>query len=262
VTTPARRSRDRARAWAEDEPTLRAAVIFGSVATGRDGELSDLDLILVAEPGRREELWSRRIEIAEAVLGALIVSTQEPSWQAPYRFQASAADLSALDLAIAEGTVDVFAGLAGGYVMLLDRGDIGDRLAEAVAAWRPVFDAAEADRGTWNWFRYLHGRLRKGERFAVRAGLHDTLMYKVVPMLGAQWHSADGELSEVDRARLHAAMPRSSEDAELARALRDTAAVYDWALDRWSASTGRPRPTHPLAAAIRALLDEDGESPM
>jgi nucleotidyltransferase-like protein len=253
--TPARRSRDRALAWADGEADVRAVVIFGSVATGRDDELSDLDLILVAEPGRRDELWRRRTRIAEAVLAAPVVSTQEPTWQAEFRFQAATADLAALDLTIAESTVDVFAGLTRGYTVLIDRGGVGARLAEAVAGWHPaVLDAAAMDPGTWSWFRYLHGRIRKGERFAVRAGLHDTLMFRVIPLLGAQWHCADSELTEPERRRIHAAMPRSSDDAELARALRDTAALYEWALDRWTERTGRPRPTHPLAPAIRARL--------
>jgi hypothetical protein len=84
--------------------------------------------------------------------------------------------------------------------------------------------------------------------FAVRAGLFDTLMYRVVPMLGGQWHSAQADLADSDIRRIHAAAPTSAEPAELARALHATACAYDWALDRWAARTGRERPRHALAA--------------
>jgi hypothetical protein len=72
----------------------------------------------------------------------------------------------------------------------------------------PEYDAPTLDTGTWAWLRYLGGRLRRGELFAVRAGLFDTLMYRVVPMLGSQWHSAHANLSEDGLRRTNAAAAR------------------------------------------------------
>lgn len=255
MSTPARECMRRPAGWAAGDPSVRAAIVFGSVARGLDDGYSDLDLILVAEDGAGAELWQRRTGIAELILHGAVVATQEPTWQGERRFQAWTAQALQLDLTVADGVPAVFGGLAKGFVTVYDRDGVGERLATACASWAAApHDAAALDLGTWAWLRYLHGRLRRGEFFAVRAGLFDTLMYRVVPMLGSQWHSAHVELPDSDMRRVHAAAPRSDEPAELARALRDTAAAYEWALDRWAARTGRERPRHALAGVTRARL--------
>lgn len=255
MTTTARLFADRALAWATDQPVIRAVVIFGSVARGEDNDFSDLDLILVTEPGRRGELWERRAEIAGTILGAEPSYLQEPSWQGDFRYQAWDAGAHELDLTIAEERVDVFGGIVRGFQVLLDRANVEEELTTAVDEWAPPeFDAAALDGGTWVWLLWLQGRLRHGERFAVRAGVVDTLMGRVVPMLDGEWHSAHSQLASADLERVHAAMPRSDNPTELARSLRDTAALYDEALDRWAARTGKERPVSPLAAVAKARL--------
>jgi hypothetical protein len=93
----------------------------------------------------------------------------------------------------------VFGGLAKSFVAVFDRDGIGEQLTAACASWvAPQHDAAVLDVSTWAWLRYLHGRLCCGEHFAARAGLFDALMYRVVPMLGSQWHCAHAELSDSD----------------------------------------------------------------
>ena len=234
---------------------VRAAIVLGSVARGLDTEYSDLDLILVAEDGAGEELWQRRSEIAQLLLGGEVVAAQEPSCQGERRYQAWTAQALQPDLTVVERVPAVFGGLAKGFVAVYDRDSIGGQLTAACASWEaPQHDAAMLDVSTWAWLRYLHGRLRRGELFAVRAGLFDTLMYRVVPMLGSQWHSAHADLSHRDLQRIHAAAPVSAEPAELARALHATACTYDWALDRWAERTGRERPEHPLAPLTLARL--------
>ncbi|HEU0238001.1 MAG TPA: nucleotidyltransferase domain-containing protein [Micromonosporaceae bacterium] len=255
MSTPARECSRRAADWAANHALVAAAVVFGSVASGLDDEYSDLDLILVGVDGAGEDLWQRRREIARSVLGDDVVTTQQPAWQGARRFQAWTSSGLQLDLTIVEGVPAVFGGLAKGFVAIYDRDNIDEQLTRACASWTaPPHDAAMLDVGTWAWLRYLHGRLRRGEFFAVRAGVHDTLMYRVVPMLGSQWHSAHAELSDTDMQRIHAAAPTSAEPAELARSLHATATAYDWALDRWSARTGRDRPRDPLAALTLARL--------
>jgi predicted nucleotidyltransferase len=259
MSTPARDCLRRAADWAGDDPLVRAAILFGSVARGLDDEYSDLDLIVVAEDGAGQDLWQRRTEIAQLVLGSEVAAAQEPSWQGKWRCQAWTAQALQLDLTIAEGVPAVFGGLAKGFVTIYDAARIGEQLTAACASWvAPQHDAATLDAGTWAWLRYLHGRLRRGELFAVRAGLFDTLMYRVVPMLGSQWHSAHAELPDADMQRIHAAAPTSAEPAELARALCATASTYAWALDRWSVRTGRERPNHALAALTLARLRSPG----
>ena len=249
MSTPARECARRAADWAAGDPLVRAAIVFGSVALGLDTEHSDLDLILVAEDGAGGDLWQRRTEIAHLVLDDEVVATQEPAWQGERRFQAWTARALQLDLTVVDGVPAVFAGLAKGFLVLYDRDDIGERLAAACASWvAPQHDAATLDAGTWAWLRYLHGRLRRGELFAVRAGLFDTLMYRVVPMLGSQWHCAHADLPDSDLRRIHAAAPTSAEPAELARALHATAATYDWALNRWAARHRTGPPSAPSGA--------------
>jgi len=249
MLTPARECSQRAADWAAGDPLVRAAIVFGSVANGLDDEYSDLDLILVAEDRAGEDIWQRRTDIAQSVLGTEVVAAQEPRWQGEWRFQAWTAQALQLDLTVVEGVPTVFGGLAKGFVAVYDREGIGERLLAACESWHvPHHDATMLDVGTWAWLRYLHGRLRRGELFAVRAGLFDTLMYRVVPMLGSQWHSAHTELSDDDLQRIHAAAPTSAEPDELARSLHATACTYDWALDRWSENTGRERPRHVLSA--------------
>lgn len=104
MTTKAREFAERATAWTADQPAVRGVVIFGSVAQGVDSDYSDLDLILVAEPGRRQELWDDRVAIAAEIMGTEAVCAQEPSWQAQFRYQVWDADLHHLDLTIAEGS--------------------------------------------------------------------------------------------------------------------------------------------------------------
>ena len=255
MSTPARECSRRAADWAANDALVRAAVVFGSVARGQDDEYSDLDLILVAVDGAGQDLWQRRREVAASVLGDDVVTTQQPAWQGERRFQAWTIDGLQLDLTIVEGVPAVFGGLAKGFVTIYDRDNVDEQLTTACESWiAPHHDAATLDVGTWAWLRYLHGRLRRGELFAVRACVHDTLMYRVVPMLGSQWHSAHAELSDTDMQRIHAAAPTSAEPAELARSLYATAVAYDSALDRWSARTGRERPHDALAALTLARL--------
>ncbi|WP_203566460.1 nucleotidyltransferase domain-containing protein [Aestuariimicrobium ganziense] len=252
----AREFASRAERWAEDETSVRAAVVFGSVARGEDNEFSDLDLILVTEPGAADDLWARRADIATSIMGGVPAYVQEPHWQGEHRYQAWDGDGYQLDLTIAEEPVPVFGGLARGFTTLVDRDGVAERLTAQIERWsEPEFDAAAMDGGTWVWLAYLQGRLRHGERFAVRAGLTDTLMGRVVPLLGGQWHSAHAQLAAVDLERVHGAMPTSDDPTELGRALRETARVYDWALDRWVERTGRERPSHPLASMVLRRLD-------
>jgi predicted nucleotidyltransferase len=247
----------RAAAWAGADAAVRAAIVYGSVAQGRADEESDLDLIVVAEPGQRDGLWDRRKHISALLLGRQAVWFQEPRWQRPYRYQAYDERLIELDLTFDEEHVAPWAALAKGFRPIVDKADVAARLRSDLANWRPPeFDAAALDGGTWAWLNYLYGKLRHGEAWMVRYGVMDTLNNRVVPLLGGAGHSVHGELGDAVVARLHDAAPASSEPAELRRSLLATAELYSWALDRWSERTGRPRPRSPVADAIVARLRE------
>lgn len=53
---PAEEMAARAAVWARADAAVRAAIVYGSVAQGTANEESDLDLIVVAEPGQRDGL--------------------------------------------------------------------------------------------------------------------------------------------------------------------------------------------------------------
>ena len=56
MAIPAERMAERAAAWAESDAAVRAVIVYGSVAQGSADDDSDLDVIVVAEPGQREAL--------------------------------------------------------------------------------------------------------------------------------------------------------------------------------------------------------------
>ena len=245
----------RAREWAIGDERVAAAFVYGSVARGQTHDLSDLDLLIVAQPGKRDALWLEHEVLAERILGAPIIFHHEPSWQRPFRFQAWRADLIEVDLTYDEGTAVMWEGLAGGFLALVDRIGIAGHLQAEAAAWqRPEFDAATFNQGTWPWLFYLIGRLRHGQYWMVRHGAMDILNNRVLPLLGAAMHNAERVLSPGDLQQLYAAAPKSADEEELARSLRATAELYDTALDRWAARTGKPRPRHPLAPGVLAHL--------
>jgi hypothetical protein len=234
---------------------VRAAIVYGSLAHGTATEESDLDLIVVAEPGQRVALWDRRAQIAAVLLGGEAAWWQEPQWQRPYRYQSWDGSLAELDLTFDEEFAAPWAALAPGFCAIVDKAGVADRLSRDLASWQPTeCDAAAFDGGTWVWLNYLNGKLRHGESWIVRYGVMDTLSNRVVPLLGGAGHAAHRDMDPADVARLHDAAPRSHEPAELRRSLRATVDLYSLALDRWSERTGRPLPRNPLAAAVRQSL--------
>jgi predicted nucleotidyltransferase len=247
---PAERMAQRAAMWAAAEDGVRAAIVYGSVAQGTADDESDLDLILVTEPGRREGLWERRTEFAEFVLESPVRSSQEPFWQRAFRYQ-SWGERGELDLTLDEGYASPWRALKRGFRALCDKADVADRLAADLAEYRPPeFDAPQFDRGTWGWLRYLRGKLRHGETWFVRYGVMDTLNNRVVPLLGSASHSVLTELGESVVSRLHQAAPKSGEPEELKRSLLATAELYDWALSQWALRTGRDNPRNQIAAEV------------
>lgn len=147
-------------------------------------------------------------------------------------------------------------GARAGFLVVLDRTGVADRLRAAVWAREPEeFDAAAVDGGTWVWLNWLAGRIRHGQGWFVRTGIADSLNTRVLPLLGTTPFAVEAALDEADRQRLSTAFPPSAEPEELARALRATADLYADGLTRWSERTGHPRPEHPLAPAVRARLE-------
>lgn len=255
MTIPAEQMADRTAAWAESDAAVRAMIVYGSLAQGTADEDSDLDVIIVSEPGQRDALWDRREQISDLVHGHHAVRHQEPLWQRPYRYQSWDAQLIELDLTLDEERATPWAALTRGFLAVVDKADVEARLRSDLATWQPPeFDAPAFDGATWGWLNYLNGKLRHGEAWMVRYGVMDTLNNRVLPLLGTAYHSAHHDLDAADIDRVHLAAPTSAEPAELRRSLWATAELYAWALDRWSQRTGRPVPRSPLTPAIMDKL--------
>jgi predicted nucleotidyltransferase len=71
--------------WAARDPRVRALLLKGSLARGDADERSDVDFLVVAQPGRLHDLWAARREIAEG-LGGWLGGFDEVAWQAPHTF--------------------------------------------------------------------------------------------------------------------------------------------------------------------------------
>ena len=251
MLVPAEEMAARAAAWAGSDEAVRAAVVYGSLAQGTADEQSDLDLIVVAQPGKRDELWDRQEQISALLHGCQPVWSREPLWQRAYRFQSWDEHLAELDLTLDEERAAPWAALTRGFCTIVDKAGVEARLRSDLASWQPPeFDAHAFDGGTWAWLNYLNGKLRHGETWMVRYGIMDTLNNRVLPLLGVAGHSALRDLDTADADLIQRAAPTSAEPAELRRSLRATAGLYAWALDRWSERTGVQRPRNPLVHAI------------
>jgi predicted nucleotidyltransferase len=104
MAIPAELMAERAAAWAESDAAVRAMIVYGSLAQGTADEDSDLDVIIVAEPGQRLTLWDRREQISDLIHGGHdALWHQEPLWQRAYRYQSWDQKLNELDLTAFDG---------------------------------------------------------------------------------------------------------------------------------------------------------------
>src|SRR3954468_8716243 len=71
--------------WAEGDPRVRALLLKGSLARGDADDRSDVDFLVVAQPGQLEALWADRVTVAEG-LGGWLGGFDEVAWQAPHTF--------------------------------------------------------------------------------------------------------------------------------------------------------------------------------
>jgi predicted nucleotidyltransferase len=256
---------ERARAWVTEDERVRAALVHGSVAKGELTPLSDLDLIIVTEPGQRDAIWAEREQLTRRLLGAVPAQTNEVAHQRPYRWQARTADLDMLDLTVDEGAVDVWIGLAGPVDFLVDRAEVRVGFERAMAALSPppAYDPTSECDGTWALFAWLTGLLLHRRTLYARIGLNDLITRRMVPLLDRSPYTIGTVDDPDDRAltdRLDLAFPRSGEPAEMARALRASADWYADLLSDWSTRTGRPRPSSALESAVFAALDRSSAS--
>jgi predicted nucleotidyltransferase len=247
---------ERARDWAIRDSRVRGALVHGSAARGETTPLSDVDLIVVADTGQREAIWAQRAEISRDLLGDGIVEAHEVPHQRPFRWQARTADLRTLDLALDEGHIEMWSGLAGEVDFLVDRADLARERESWIASYQPPrYDTVGQDDETWAILSWLAGSLLHGRVWQVRWGITDLIGRRILPVTDEPSYAlgalpADGPLIR----RLDAAMPRSLNRAELARALQEVAKLYEHLLDEWAARAGVTAPRSPFAPAVRDVL--------
>jgi predicted nucleotidyltransferase len=256
---------ERAREWAHQDERVLGAFVYGSAARGDVTPLSDVDLIVVAHPGRREEIWAERDQISRTLLGAPVVEAHEVPHQRPFRWQAYTADLRKLDLALDEGAIGMWPGLTGDMTCLLDRGDLQQQRMDWIAGYQPpVYDVAGADDNTWGILSWLAGALLHGRVLLVHRGITDVIGNRVLPVSGRPWYGlgSDGEDAALTE-RVEDALPHSLGRAELARSLQQTAHLYRDLVAGWATRTGGTPPASPLAPAVldalNGLVTGDGE---
>jgi predicted nucleotidyltransferase len=249
---------ERARQWVRQDERVLGAFVHGSAARGDVTPLSDVDLIVVARPGHREEIWAERDQISRTLLGAAVVEAHEVPHQRPFRWQAYTADLRKLDLALDEGAIDMWPGLADDMTCLLDRGDLLQQRTGWVAGYQPpVYDVAEADDQTWGLLSWLAGALLHGRVWLVHRGITDLIGNRIVPVSGRPGYglgSAAEDAALIER--IEDALPHSLRRAELARSLQQTAQLYRDLVADWATRTGAAPPSSPLAPAVLDALNK------
>jgi predicted nucleotidyltransferase len=249
---------ERAREWVHQDERVLGAFVHGSAARGDVTPISDVDLIVVAHPGRREEIWAERDQISRTLLGAVVVEAHEVPHQRPFRWQACTADLRKLDLALDEGAIDMWPGLASDMTCLLDRGDLQQQRMGWVAGYQPpAYDVAGADDRTWGLLWWLAGALLHGRVLLVHRGITDLIGYRIVPVSdrpGYGLGSAGEDATLIGR--LENALPHSLRRAELARSLQQTAELYRDLVAGWATRTDATPPSSPLAPAVLDALNK------
>ena len=244
---------DAARAWADADPRVRALVLKGSFGRGCGDEGSDLDLVVVSEPGRREELWAERRAIAERLGRPLGLFRDVAIWQPPNLAIALYDGPLKVDLFFEDGEVEPSEWLREGFEVLLDKDEVGPRLRARLDDLRPRVldelhdDLAELDSHAWDFALWLDRKLELGEVWLVCLALPLYVELIVLPawnaLAGEGWHGAVGLSERVEPAlleRLERALPRGTAPDELRRSLRALVELYAETRPRLVERLGQP----------------------
>jgi predicted nucleotidyltransferase len=244
---------DAARAWAADEPRVRALLLKGSLGRGGGDERSDLDLVIVAESGRRDELWAERRAIAERLGRPLGLFRDVALWEPPNLAIALYAGPLKVDLFFQDGEVEPSGWLLEGFEALVDKDEVGAQLRARLESFRPRAldplhdDLAELDAHAWDFALWLDRKLELGERWAVYLELPHYAEWIVLTawnaLAGEGWRGSIGVATRIDPgrlARLEGALPRGTEPGELRRSIRALVELYVEARPLLSERLGQP----------------------
>ena len=126
----------------------------------RRDERSDVDFVVVAQPGRLRELWAARRTIAEG-LGGWLGGFDEVAWQAPHTFIGFCDGPVKVDFFFQEGEPTADPWLRDGFRALFDPDGLADRLGAALAAEPAPPDLSDFDVHAWDWLWAMQLKLRR-----------------------------------------------------------------------------------------------------
>lgn len=221
------------------ESRVRALLLTGSLGRGTGDAISDVDLVIVSQPGLRDALWSDGRAIAVA-LGRPLGFFHALPWPDPFAAIALYDGPTKVDLFFRDGEVEPTAWLTTGFTVLVDKEDVASRLRRRLASFRPATeldefhaDPLELDAHAWDFAWWLYVKLRRGQRWLVYTRL--ALFVDVIVVggwnaaVGQPWASstaADERLDPSVIAAIEAALPRAAGTEELLRSLRALIEVY------------------------------------
>ena len=187
-------------------------MLKGSFGRGEGDERSDLDLVIVAEPGRRDELWAERRAVAERLGRPLGLFRDIASWRPPNLAIAVYDGPLKVDLFFEDGDVEPSRWLRDGFEVLLDKDEVGERLRARLEALAPQAlddlheDLAELDSHAWDFTLWLDRKLELGDLWLVRLGLPLFAELIVLPA----WNGLAARAGAVPPGRRSASTPRCS----------------------------------------------------
>jgi predicted nucleotidyltransferase len=212
--------------WAERDRRVRALLLKGSLARGDADEHSDVDFVVVAQPGRLEELWAARHSIADG-LGDWLGGFDEVAWQAPHTFIGFCDGPVKVDFFFQEAEPVADPWLRDGFRALVDHDGVADRLRAALAAEPPPPVLSDFDVHAWDWLWAMHLKLRRpGHEWLVYVELVkfvETMLLSAFNALAAEpWRGVlgvDERVPVAARSELVNALPTRPEETELRRAV-------------------------------------------
>jgi predicted nucleotidyltransferase len=248
--------------WAERDERVRALLLKGSLARGDGDQYSDVDFVVIAQPGQIEALWADRVTIAES-LGGWLGGFDEVAWQARHTFIGFCDGPVKVDFFFQEGEPRVDPWLRDGFRALVDEHGLADRLRAKLQAPLEPPDLADFDAHAWDWLWACRLKLRRpGHEWLVYLELVKFVETMLLAGFGAlapePWRGVlrmEERLPPEARAELRRALPDAPEDAELRRALTATIASYVALRPRLAAECGMPLADE-LAAQVLPVLTE------
>lgn len=254
--------------WAERDQRVRALLLKGSLARGDADEHSDVDFVVVAQPGRLGELWAARCSIAEG-LGRWLGGFDEVAWQAPHTFIGFCDGPVKVDFFFQEGEPAADPWLRDGFRALFDPDGLADGLREALAAEPAPPDLSDFDVHAWDWLWAMRLKLRRpGHEWLVYVELVkfvETMLLTAFSALAPEpWRGVlrvEERLPLQAQAELGRALPARPEETELRRAMRAALDSYVALRPRLAAERGMPLDEQVATQVLGVIRHDQGERP-